>query len=175
MVDVGLKIGIGSIKSTREIGGPRRGMPHVDPEKAPFSGTEAPPTRPDCTWPLQDFPRIIVRTSIWPIFFQNKIPGSAESEVKSRMYLEKMISIRRFDLAVSKKISNLSGFASGCFQIFKKIRPDLCQLEGSPTIDRGPGSLVSRLTPVREPDSFAEGAWDKLPKQRASTVEPAAY
>ena len=49
LVDVGLKIGISSIKSTREIGGPRQERPQADPEKAPFPGQEAPPICPDCT------------------------------------------------------------------------------------------------------------------------------
>ena len=43
--------------------------------------------------------------------------------VKS-LYIEKMISVRTFDLAVSKNFSNLSGFAPGRFRFFYKIRPD---------------------------------------------------
>ena len=42
------------------------------------------------------------------------------------------ISVRKFELTVSKNFSNLSGFATGCFQFFYKIRPDWHQ--GSPTM-----------------------------------------
>ena len=45
----------------------------VDPEKAPFVRTEDLPICPDCTWPLRDFPKNIVRTSIAGLIFRQKM------------------------------------------------------------------------------------------------------
>ena len=45
----------------------------ADPEKAPFVRTEALPICPDCTWPLRDFPKNIVRTSIAGLIFRQEM------------------------------------------------------------------------------------------------------
>ena len=97
-------------------------------------------------------PEILLSTSISGIFFAKKISrisriwGKITTFNLPLTYLEKMISVRRFDLAVSKKISNLSGFAPGCFQIFLKKCPGLCQ--GSLTIDRSPTQLTLSAKPL---------------------------
>ena len=84
-----------------------------DPEKARFVRTEALPICPDCTWPPRDFSKIIVRTSIihiWHIFCQNYSEIWGKIAANKGKYLEKMISVRIGDLAISKKTRcNLKG------------------------------------------------------------------